>query len=112
MQQQVQQLETEISRLQVELRQVRQMIGSLVRHEQETTRLMAQQMNQGNNAFPQQIYFDQQQEQNQLRHLQGLADTMYHQLSQAVPTFHLNQHQPQKGHGMNPAHNDPMQRQF
>ncbi|PWK10294.1 hypothetical protein [Tumebacillus permanentifrigoris] len=112
MQQQMQQLESELSRLQVELRQVRQMIGSLIRHEQETTRLMSHQLNQGSNAFPQQMYFDHNQEQAQLRQIQSLANTMYQQLGQAVPSYQPNQHHPQKGTGMNPMNNDPMQHQY
>jgi K+-transporting ATPase c subunit len=110
MQQQLHQLESEIARLQVELRQVRQMIGSLIRHEQNTTRMMSSQL--GSQGFPQQMYFDQRQEESQLRQLQQSADRMYSQLSQAAPTYPFNQHHPQKGTGMNPMNNDPMQQQF
>ncbi|KEO83599.1 hypothetical protein [Tumebacillus flagellatus] len=109
MQQQLHQLESEIARLQVELRQVRQMIGSLIRHENETTRMMSNQL--GTQGFPQQMYFDQRQEEAQLRQLQQSANQMYQQLGQAAPQFQLNRHQPQKGHGMNPMHNDPTQQQ-
>jgi hypothetical protein len=110
MQQQMQQLEAEIARLQVELRQVRQLIGSLIRTEQETTRMMNRYAIGGNpQAIPNQVVNEQMREMEQYRKMQQMANGLYNQMQPYVQ--HAGQNNPHLG-GMNPRHNDPMQRQF
>lgn len=115
MQQQLHHLESELARLQVELRQVRQMIGSLIRHEQETSRMMAQGAAFGNHApqeFPQQMFADQQQEEAYARQMQQAAERMHQQLTRMTPTPVAHRNPQFQGYGGNPLPNDPMQRPY
>jgi predicted RNase H-like nuclease (RuvC/YqgF family) len=112
-QMQLQQLESEIARLQVELRQVRQMIGSLIRNEQETRQLYENAtVGRGNFPIPQ---FIQQQNQamHQFEQMRSTSDHLHrdlNQLAQSMP----GQAAPMtaRGYEMNPMSQDPMQRRF
>jgi hypothetical protein len=116
MQQQMQQLETEIARLQIELRQVRQMIGSLIRSEQDTHQMMRNQQAMGTPQFQQmnQQYLHEEmqapQQYNTMRQLADRMDGQLHQFSQSFAPQGMNT--PFRHNSMTPANNDPMQQQF
>lgn len=114
MQMQMQQLESEISKMQVELREVRQLIGSLIRTEQETRRMMNQTHLANNNQSQYQPMMQAgQQSMQQYEQMRNIANTMNRQLQDVSQQFigQPGQNQPRLG-GMNPAHNDPVQRTF
>jgi hypothetical protein len=111
MQQQMQQLEQEMARLQVELRQVRQMIGSLIRTEMETTNVMNNYMASGSQSGMPQGGFGWQQSQeidqyNQMRHMAERMSRTMHDYSQSL----IGQRGTGLNNDMNPRNNDPMQR--
>lgn len=113
---QMQQLEAEVARLQVELRQVRQMIGSLIRHEQETWQLAyPQHTNQGSTnqqqMLPQQFAQEEMRMTPQYQQMQSIGDRLDNQLQQISQGFEQNT-MSRSGQMMNPTYGDPMQRQF
>jgi hypothetical protein len=114
---QMQQLEAEIARLQVELVQVRQMIGSLIRHEESTWQMAySQHTHPGSNQqwqLPEQFIQEEMRMAPQYQQMQNIGNRLDNQLQQ------LTQAMEQQGNvtsrdaqRMNPLNNDPMQRQF
>ncbi|HEU4964438.1 MAG TPA: hypothetical protein VFV52_11395 [Bacilli bacterium] len=111
---QMQQLESEIAKLQVELREVRQLIGSLIRTEQETRSMINQTHLANNNQSNYQPMMQaNQQTMRQFEQMRSTADRMNDQLRNISQSFTVNPNAnaPHLG-DMNPPHNDPMQRQF
>jgi hypothetical protein len=109
----MQQLESEIARLQVELRQVRQMIGALMRFDQENRQAYDEQRaGQGGQNFNNPHYVAEERRiAGQYDQMLALADQMNQQL-QDVSHFAGPQaaRWPNPEHRMNvPRNNDPMQ---
>ena len=110
MQQQMLQLEQEMARLQVELRQVRQMIGSLIRTEMATTHMMNNYAS-GNQANNQQGSFGWQQSQeidqyNQMRQTAERMNSQIHEYNQSL----IGPRGSGMYNDMNPRTQDPMVR--
>jgi flagellar motor component MotA len=113
---QMQQLESEVARLQVELRQVRQMIGSLIRHEQDTWQMAyPQHTNQGTQQqqqqLPTQFIQDEMRMAPQYQQMQSIGDRLDNQLQQISQSFQQDTTS-SRGRMMNPTNNDPVQRQY
>ncbi|MGZ4111288.1 MAG: hypothetical protein ACXVP5_02480 [Tumebacillaceae bacterium] len=116
MQQQMHQLETEIARLQIELRQVRQLIGSLIRSDQTAHHMMRSQQSMGTPSMQQlnpQYLQEEMQAPQQYNSMRQLADRMDGQLRQISQAFTpQSTHTPFRYNAMTPATNDPMQQQY
>ena len=112
---QMQQLESEIARLQIELRQVRQLIGSLINTEQDTMRMMTdtRSMNNTNMNFPQGLINDDRRQIEQYNEMRQMADRMNGQLNSFTQGYMNQGGTPSNdARRMNPPYNDPVQRQF
>lgn len=112
MQQQMLQLEQEMARLQVELRQVRQMIGSLIRTEMETTHMMNNYAS-GSQANNQQANFGWQQSQeiDQYNQMRQMAERMNRQIHEYNQTL-TGPRGTGMNNDMNPRNQDPMVRVY
>jgi len=114
MQQALHQLESDIARLQIELRQIRQLISSLINHEQDTTNLMNRQLAGNQPQLQQQFVTDQLAQPSHYDAMRNIADRMNGQLT-SINTF---MHPSGAGtpvyrnNAMQPIEDDPMQRQF
>jgi len=113
MQQQMFQLESEIARLQIEIRQVRQLIGSLIRHEQETSHMMNRQLVAAYpNLLSQQFVADQMAQGDQYNTMRQLADTMNGTIQSFSQMTAPGPSAPNPLGVMSPRGNDPVQRNF
>jgi len=111
-------LEAELAVMQVELRQVRQMIGALIRTEQETRQLY-EQATAGKGPFPIPQFIQQENEAlRQYEQMRTVSDRMNQQMNQfaqnvpgygstGTPGNTVNYR-----NDMNPLNQDPMQTRF
>ncbi|MCX7569954.1 hypothetical protein OS242_08250 [Tumebacillus sp. DT12] len=108
-------LEAELAVMQVELRQVRQMIGSLIRTEHETRRLY-EQATAGKGPFPIPQFIQQENEAlRQYEQMRSVSDRMYQnmdQFAQNVPGYGNTGNTVNYRNDMNPMNQDPMQTRF